>query len=125
MKKDDEVVGVEVIKPDESELKILTVTSKGYGKRTAPEEYRIQSRGGKGILTMKTTEKTGEVIGTKVASEEDDLMLVTSKGQTLRTRVREIRETGRVAQGVRLINVREDEEVKGIELLSEAENEDA
>src|SRR5690606_18533841 len=77
------VIGMEII-DDKSE--ILTVTSRGYGKRSNAEEYRKQSRGGKGILAMKLTEKTGDIVGIlPVASDKDDLMIITDKGQVIRT----------------------------------------
>ncbi|MBI2605583.1 MAG: DNA gyrase subunit A [Deltaproteobacteria bacterium] len=121
----DEVVGVEVLDPEVAKgITILTVTTLGYGKRTEPEEYRIQSRGGKGIITMRTIDKTGVVMGTKAVTDKDDLMIITNKGQTLRTKIAEIRETGRVAQGVKLINLNEAESVVGIELLAENGDED-
>ena len=120
----DEVVGVEVLDPEVAKgITILTVTTLGYGKRTEPEEYRIQSRGGKGIITMRTIDKTGVVMGTKAVTDKDDLMIITNKGQTLRIKIAEIRETGRVAQGVKLINLNEGEGVVGIELLAEREDE--
>lgn len=120
----DVVVGVEALDPNDKTATILTVTDLGYGKRTEPEEYRIQSRGGKGIITMKTTEKTGEVIGTKSVTDRDDLMIITDKGQTIRIKIAEIRSMGRNTQGVRVINVNQGEHVVGIEHLAESESDD-
>lgn len=120
----DIVVGVEAIDPNDKNATILTVTDHGYGKRTQPEEYRIQSRGGKGIITMKTTDKTGTVMGTKAVTDKDDLMVVTNKGQTIRVKIAEIREMSRNTQGVRVINVNENESVVGIEHLADKEEED-
>ena len=112
---DDEVViGMEVI-DDKSE--ILTVTSRGYGKRSAAEEYRKQSRGGKGILAMKLTEKTGEIISILPVTDKDDLMIITDKGQVIRTKISGISLLGRNTQGVRLINVKPDEKVIAIEKI--------
>jgi DNA gyrase subunit A len=121
----DIVVGVEVLDPVDRQNTILTVTDGGFGKRTEPEEYRSQSRGGKGIITMRTSEKTGVVMGTKAVTDKDDLIVITNKGQTIRLHVREIRETGRVAQGVRLIDLNGSEKVVGIELLADKEEDDA
>jgi len=120
----DVVVGVEALDPADKTATILTVTNLGYGKRTEPEEYRIQSRGGKGIITMKTTDKTGEVIGTKSVTDKDDLMVITDKGQTIRIKIAEIRSMGRNTQGVRVINVNSGEHVVGIEHLAESETEE-
>ncbi|HLO99760.1 MAG TPA: DNA gyrase C-terminal beta-propeller domain-containing protein, partial [Fimbriimonas sp.] len=99
---DGQVVTAAVV--DES-LSLLVVSEHGYGKRTKLDEYRVQSRGGSGILTMNCTEKTGLVVGAEVVEEDDKLLLMTQKGKGIRMRVKEIRATGRVAQGVRLVNM--------------------
>lgn len=118
---DDEVViGMEVI-DDKSE--ILTVTSRGYGKRSAAEEYRKQSRGGKGILAMKLTEKTGEIMCILPVTDKDDLMIITDKGQVIRTKISGISLLGRNTQGVRLINVKPDEKVIAIEKIIDPDEE--
>jgi DNA gyrase subunit A len=103
---------------------ILTVSENGYGKRTAMEEYRMQSRGGKGIITMKTTEKTGRVIGVQQVTEEDQLMLITNIGKIIRLRVKDIRVIGRNTQGVRLIDVEEAERVVSVARLAEKEEDE-
>ncbi|WKW11026.1 DNA gyrase subunit A [Pseudogemmatithrix spongiicola] len=95
----DRVVGMVVVKRDAS---LLVVTSLAMGKLTNVDEYRVQGRGGKGILTVKRTEKTGDVVGLLEVLPEDGLMLITRGGQSLRCAVNQIRETGRVAQGVKL-----------------------
>jgi DNA gyrase subunit A len=95
----DKVVGMVVVKREAS---LLVVTELALGKRTNVDEYRVQGRGGKGILTVKRTEKTGDVVGLLEVLPEDGLMLITRGGQSLRCEVKGIRETGRVAQGVRL-----------------------
>jgi DNA gyrase subunit A len=110
----EEVIGMEVI-DDKSE--ILTVTSRGYGKRSAAEEYRQQSRGGKGILAMKLTEKTGEIMAILPVTDKDDLMIITDKGQVIRTKISGISLLGRNTQGVRLINVKPDEKVVAVEKI--------
>jgi DNA gyrase subunit A len=94
----DEVVGLEVSDP--SLPHVLAVCSNGYGKRTSIEEFRIQNRGGKGIILIDASDRNGPVVGMKLVSDGDEVMLITDRGQTIRTRVDEIRETGRNAQGV-------------------------
>jgi DNA gyrase subunit A len=116
--KGDEVVGMELLKPGGN---LLTVTVNGYGKRTAVDEYRIQSRGGKGVIALKVTEKTGAVLGVAQVSEEDDVMLVTDGGKIIRMPVREIRISGRNTQGVRLIGMEENEHVASLARLAEKE----
>ncbi|HXH75086.1 MAG TPA: DNA gyrase subunit A [Bacteriovoracaceae bacterium] len=116
------VIGMEVI-DDTSE--ILTVTSRGYGKRSSAEEYRKQSRGGKGILAMKLTEKTGEIMGILPVTDKDDLMIITDKGQVIRTKISGISLLGRNTQGVRLINVKPDEKVVAVEKILDTDDETA
>jgi DNA gyrase subunit A len=116
------VIGMEVI-DDKSE--ILTVTARGYGKRSMAEEYRKQSRGGKGILAMKLTEKTGEIMAIKPVTDKDDLMIITDKGQVIRTKISGISLLGRNTQGVRLINVKPDEKVVAVEKIAESEDDGA
>jgi len=98
----------------------------GIGKRTSFDEYRRQSRGGKGIITMKAGEKTGEVVGALTVRETDEIMLITIKGQMVRTRVKEIRETGRNTMGVKLMDLRGDEKLQAIApVVSQIEEEQA
>jgi DNA gyrase subunit A len=108
---EDRVVGMEVL--DEG-LTILTVTENGYGKRTPTGEYRQQARGGKGILTIKTSERNGPVVYTCQVTDSDQLMIITEKGKIIRLRASEISVIGRNTQGVRLINLEEDEKVVGV-----------
>jgi DNA gyrase subunit A len=103
---------------------LLAVAEKGYGKRTEMDEYRLQSRGGKGIITMKTTEKTGAVVGVRMVSDDDDIMLVTDGGKVIRTPVRGISVIGRNTQGVRLIDLAEGEKVVGVARLAEKEEDE-
>ena len=117
----DAVVSMEMLNRGAS---ILTVSEKGYGKRTEMEEYRLQSRGGKGIITMKTTDKTGPVVGGQQVTDDDQLMLVTNKGKIIRLRMRDIRVIGRNTQGVRLIDLEEDERVVSLARLAEKEDEE-
>ncbi len=118
---DDAVVGLAVT--DQERTQVLAICERGYGKRTPLEEYRSQNRGGKGIILISTSERNGPVIGIALVHPEDDLVLITNRGQTIRTRVEEIRETGRSAQGVRVMNVAEDERVVAIETVAEREDE--
>jgi DNA gyrase subunit A len=107
----DNVIGAAIVS---QECMLLVAGENGIGKRTAFDEYRIQSRGGKGVITMKTTDKTGDVVGALTVRDADELMLITNKGQMVRTRVREIRETGRNAQGVKLIELKPGEKLQAI-----------
>ena len=96
------------------EARLLVASENGIGKRTAFGDYRVQSRGGKGIITMKVTEKTGNVVGAVAVEEEDELMLMTTGGQSVRIRVAEVRETGRNAQGVKLVTLKKGENLQDI-----------
>jgi DNA gyrase subunit A len=113
------VIGMEVI---DEKSEILTVTARGYGKRSSADEYRTQSRGGKGILAMKLTEKTGEIMGILPVTDKDDLMIITDKGQVIRTKISGISLLGRNTQGVRLINVKSDEKVVAVEKIAESDD---
>jgi DNA gyrase subunit A len=117
----DKVVSMEILSLGAD---ILTVAEGGYGKRTAMDEYRLQSRGGKGIITMKTTDKTGRVIGVQLVTEEDQLMMITNIGKIIRLRIKDIRVIGRNTQGVRLIELEESERVVSVAGLAEKEEED-
>jgi DNA gyrase subunit A len=100
--KEDVVVALAVVDPNAT---LLVAGEHGIGKRTAFDEYRVQTRGGKGIITMKTTEKTGRVVGALTVTDKDEIMLLTQQGQMVRTPVNNIREAGRNTQGVKLINL--------------------
>jgi len=105
---------------------LLVASENGLGKRTDFEEYRTQSRGGKGIITMKVTDKTGPVVGAVTVTNADELMLMTSTGQSIRIRVAEIRETGRNAMGVKLLTLKEGEKLQDISLfIPDGEDADA
>ena len=105
----DEVIGMETITPD-STTAILTVTEGGYGKRTPVNEYRVQGRGGKGIISVKTTERNGPAVGFLQVRDEDEIMLMAAQGKVLRCKVDDIREIGRNTQGVRLLDMDGDED---------------
>jgi DNA gyrase subunit A len=114
--KKDKVIGTEVF-PEEIKkmgMTLLTVTTGGFVKRTDFDEYRIQSRGGKGIINIKTTRKNGEVAGIKAVREDDEIMAVTKNGMMVRCLVKDIRQTGRNAQGVRLISLHKDDYVSSV-----------
>ncbi|HTQ45045.1 MAG TPA: DNA gyrase subunit A [Polyangiaceae bacterium] len=114
----DEVVGLEVSDPQRPH--VLAVCANGYGKRTHIDEFRQQNRGGKGIILIDASERNGPVVGIKLVKDGDEVMLITDKGQTLRTRVDEIRETGRNAQGVKIMTTGEGERIVALERLAES-----
>ncbi len=107
LEKDDEVVSMELVEPGQE---LLVVTQKGFGKRTKVEEYKIQVRGGKGLLTYDKAKfkKTGELVGAIVVDDEDDVMLINSDGIIIRMQAKEISKLGRATQGVKIMNVKED-----------------
>jgi DNA gyrase subunit A len=115
----DEVVGVEVSDPERPN--VLAACANGYGKRTSIEEFRTQNRGGKGIILIDASERNGPVVGVKLVKDGDEVMFITDRGQTIRTRVDEIRETGRNAQGVKLMTIAEGERIVAMERLAESE----
>ncbi|MBO8172184.1 MAG: DNA gyrase subunit A [Bacillaceae bacterium] len=119
----DEVIGMDIVKPDAD---VLIVTARGYGKRTPVEEYRVQTRGGKGIKTLNVTERNGHIVGLDVVYPHDDLMIITVAGVIIRLHINEISKMGRYTQGVRLIRIKDDEEVSTVakvEIHEENENE--
>ncbi|MGB7746390.1 MAG: DNA gyrase subunit A [Verrucomicrobiia bacterium] len=122
LSKGDEVVALAIVVPD---AKLLVAGENGIGKRTDFEEYRAQSRGGKGIITMKTTEKTGAVIGALTVRDADEIMLITVKGQMVRTCVKDIREAGRNTQGVKLIELDAGDKLQAIASVIGEDKEDS
>ncbi|XHR26940.1 MAG: DNA gyrase subunit A [Chthoniobacteraceae bacterium] len=119
--KKDVVVAMALVNPD---AQLLVAGENGVGKRTPFDDYRVQARGGKGIITMKTGDKTGDVVGALAVTDKDELMLITNKGQMVRTRVREIRETGRNTMGVKLIDLHSGEKLQAIAPVVADEEED-
>jgi DNA gyrase subunit A len=111
LEKDDYIVGMEIV--GEKEL-ILSVTEKGYGKRTAITEYRVQTRAGKGVINVKTADRNGKVVGVLSVSEESEVLLISQQGKITRLDASQIRESGRSAQGVRLINLEEGDQVAAV-----------
>jgi DNA gyrase subunit A len=113
MEPDNKVVGMDILDPNEGAT-LLTVTENGFGKRTKTDEYRCQSRGGKGIFTIKTSERNGPVVFSCQVSDLDQLMIITDHGKIIRLRVADISVIGRNTQGVKLINLGEGEKVIGV-----------
>ena len=113
---EDCVVEMEAVEEDGT---ILTVTEKGYGKRSLASEYRLQSRGGSGVINVKVTEKNGPVVGIKAVTDEDQVLLITEKGILIRLKVKDVRETGRAAMGVHLIDLDEGDRVVAVAKLAE------
>ena len=114
---DDEVIGAICLNPsaeDASESTVLVVSENGYGKRSDPGDYRITSRGAKGVKTIDITAKTGKLLAIKNVTGENDLMIITKSGLTIRMHVSEIRVSGRATQGVRLINIREGDSIAAV-----------
>jgi DNA gyrase subunit A len=117
--KEDRVIGLDVA---DRALTLLAVAANGYGKRTEMDEYRLTRRGGKGIITMRVTDKTGPVVGVRMVGSDDDIMLVTDGGKVIRTPVRGISVIGRNTQGVRLIDLGDGERVVGVARLAEKDD---
>ena len=115
---DEKIIGMELI---DDTVEILSVTENGYGKRTISSQYRKQSRGGKGILAMKLTEKNGEIVQIKPVTDKDDLVIITDKGQVIRTKIAGISLLGRTTQGVRIIRLKQSEKVVAVEKIVDPE----
>lgn len=149
LEKDDYVVSMDAVQPDfeiikkehkketqnleeleNEEIKdslstlMLTVAEKGYGKRTPLAEYRITSRGGKGVVNMKTTDRNGAVVSTLQVTEESDVMIITEHGKVIRVHANEIREAGRSTQGVRLLRLDEEDSIAAAAVLQEENDEE-
>jgi DNA gyrase subunit A len=118
----DEVVGMEILSPGAS---ILTATERGYGKRTPLEDYRLQRRGGQGIITIRTTARNGPVVGVAQVVDDDEVMLITDGGKVLRCRVSGISTMGRATQGVRLMDLSTGEKLVSVARLAERDVADA
>lgn len=120
---DDFVIGMESIIEGNTNATLLAITENGFGKRTELEEYRVQTRGGKGVMTYKITPKTGNIVGIRVATDNEDVMLITENGTIIRLRVKDISILGRATQGVTLMRTNEGR-VVSIETINPEENED-
>ena len=119
--KKDKVVGAAVVDPKAT---LLVVGENGVGKRTSFEDYRSQTRGGKGIITMKTTDKTGLVAGAISVKDADEIMMITEKGQMVRTKVKDIRESGRNTQGVYLVRLQKGDRLQGVARVVDTEEDE-
>jgi DNA gyrase subunit A len=117
-KGNDEVVEMDVV---DEKAHLLSVTELGYGKRSEVTEYRYQGRGGSGVINVKVTEKNGPVVGIKSVTDSDQLLLITQSGMLIRIKVKDIRETGRAAQGVRVIQLESGDRVVAVAKLAETD----
>lgn len=117
MEENDEVIGMIVVNDLENDT-VLVVSEKGYGKRTAVEDYRITNRGGKGVITLNITEKTGNLIAIQNVTDEDGLMIINKSGVAIRMNMDEMRVMGRNTQGVRMINLKKNDEIAAIAKVS-------
>ena len=114
----DYLVGMEVV---EKEGLILSIAEHGYGKRTPLEDYRLTARGGKGVINMKTTEKTGPVVEILSVKDDSDIMIVSQNGKMIRIESGTIRQAGRSTQGVRLVSLEEGDKVAAASVIPETE----
>jgi DNA gyrase subunit A len=112
---------MEVVKPGGT---LLTVTERGYGKRTEIDEYRVQSRGGVGVINISTSERNGPVVGIAYVEEGDELLVITQQGMIIRMQTNDVRAIGRATQGVRLIDIEADDKVVSIARLVEKEEDE-
>ena len=119
----DEIIGLQSV-TENTAMALVTITENGYGKRTDIGEYRVQSRGGKGIITIKTSERNGRVVAIRMVDEDSDLMFITNRGKMLRTQVRDIRSIGRNTQGVRMMVLEADEHIVSVAKLAEKDSVD-
>jgi DNA gyrase subunit A len=111
LRDEDQVVSMAIV---DSHCSLLTVCEHGYGKRTNFEEYRVQSRGGVGVINIRTTKRNGKVVGAKVVRDSDELMLITYQGMIVRIAIDGIRAIGRATQGVRIITLKPDDSLVGL-----------
>lgn len=119
----DEVIGMLTVEPDQKP-EILVVSENGYGKRTGIDDYRITGRSGKGVKTIQITEKTGSLISIQAVNDENDLMIINRSGLTIRIPVADIRVTGRAAQGVKVINLRNNDAIASVIAVPKSEEDD-
>ncbi len=118
---DDHVVGMEILSAGST---ILTAAEFGYGKRTPVDDYRLQARGGKGVITMRTSERNGRVVGVMQVDDDDQVIIITDGGKIIRLKVKGVSTIGRVTQGVKLIDLAEGEKITGLVKLAEREEVD-
>ena len=122
IEENESIIGAVIISNNEEE--VLVVTENGYGKRTQAVEYRVQTRGGKGVKTLNITDKNGAPTALKAVSLEDDLIVVTDKGIVIRTAIEQIAKTGRATQGVRIINLKGDQKVSTVAIVPQEKEEE-
>ena len=115
----EKIVGMAII--TEQHNQVLVLTEKGYGKRSNIDDYRLQGRGGLGVKALNVTEKNGKLVALRAVSNENDLLITTNTGVVIRMHVDTISETGRTAQGVRLIKIREDQSIATLAILLKEE----
>ena len=118
---DDIVIGMESILANNKNATLLAITENGFGKRTEVDEYRVQNRGGRGVITYKITPKTGNIVGIRMASEDEDVMLITNSGTIIRINVKDVSILGRATQGVTLMRTTGEERVVSIETIAPEE----
>ena len=118
----DKVVSLIVAESDDP---ILTATEKGFGKRTQLDEYRAQARGGSGVISIKTSDRNGQVVGAIQVTDEDEMMLISDKGTLVRARAADVSIIGRNTQGVTLINIADDETLVSVAKIAETEEEES
>jgi len=123
LKRDDFLVGVSVLEED-SKRTILVATANGYGKRSYAEEYRIQKRGGKGIIAIKQSERNGDVVGAQIVDDDYEAILIADSGKMIRMPLDSVRIIGRTTQGVTLINLEPDEKVVGMDVVAIVDSEE-
>ncbi len=117
--KGDEVIGMQTLEPD-AKATILTVTENGFGKRSSSDHYRTQGRAGKGVISVKTTERNGNAVSFLQVSEDDEIMIMTAEGKVLRCPITNVREIGRNTQGVKLMGTQDNDRVVGVAKLAES-----
>jgi DNA gyrase subunit A len=118
----DEVIGMVAV--NDMDSNILVVSEKGYGKRSKLEDYRVTNRGGKGVKTLNISEKTGNLVAIKNVDDSNDLMIINKSGLTIRMAVEDLRVMGRATQGVRLINIKEDDSIAAVAKVMREENDE-
>jgi DNA gyrase subunit A len=121
VEQDDTVVGMVCVDPEDTTTSILVVSEHGLGKRSALEDYRVQTRGGKGVKTLNVTAKTGQLVAIKTVTDNDDLMITTISGITIRTGADDLRVMGRATQGVKLIRLDEQDSIADVTVVATSE----
>jgi DNA gyrase subunit A len=121
---EDELIGMVTVDPTDETVSILVVSEKGYGKRTSLEDYRITNRGGKGVKTLSVTDKTGQLVAIKAVTDDNDLVIINKSGVMIRTGMEDLRVMGRATQGVRIINLKKNDEIASVAKVPASEEEE-